>query len=288
MEILPQVVMDTIIAGAIYTLIALGFNLIYRVTKFFNIAHGVFIVLGGYAVFLLHKTLGLNMLSSVMAGVLLVGVFGMLADKAVFSLLRRKRASSVIMLVASLGILWALQALIALVFGTGFQRLSGMGEIPETYEILGAVVTEIQVAIMIAGISVMALLVLIINKTKFGRAVKAIGDDEEVARIIGIDTDKIIGYVFFIGSAIAGLGGILIGFDVGLLPAMGMLLLLKGITASIIGGAGNIYGGALGAYLLGLVENIGVLAFSGGWRDASAFGLLIIFLLFRPRGILGT
>ena len=279
--------MNTIIAGAIYSMIALGFNLIYWVTKFFNVAHGVFIVMGGYLVLFLNKTLGINLIGSVIASVILVGLFGMIADRLVFSVLRRKKASDVIMFVASLGMLWALQALVALLFSTEFQRLSEMGDIPKTYEISGAVITEIQALTLIAGFIVLTIFVTA-RKTRFGKAVKAIGDDEEVAKIVGINTDRIIGIVFFIGSAVAGLGGILIGFDIGLLPTMGMLLLLKGITASIIGGVGNVYGGVLGAYLLGLVENMGVYALSGGWRDAIAFGLLIIFLIARPRGILGT
>jgi branched-chain amino acid transport system permease protein len=93
--------------------------------------------------------------------------------------------------------------------------------------------------------------------------------------------------VFFIGSALAGLAGILAGYDTGLEPTMGMSLLLKGVIASIIGGIGNVYGGVLGAFLLGFVENFGIWKISGEWKDAIAFGLLIIFLLFRPQGIFG-
>ncbi len=129
-------------------------------------------------------------------------------------------------------------------------------------------------------------LVLLFKFTIFGKAIKAISDDEEVARIIGINTNKIIGYVFFIGSAIAGLSGILMGFDTGIEPTMGMSLLLKGVIASIIGGVGNIYGGVLGAFLLGFVENFGIWKISGEWKDAIAFAILILFLLFRPQGIL--
>ncbi|MEW6602243.1 MAG: branched-chain amino acid ABC transporter permease [Nitrospirota bacterium] len=280
--------MNTIIAGAVYTMIALGFNLIYRVTKFFNIAHGAFIVTGGYVVFFLHKALRLGLMTSVILSMLSVGALGMLVDKAVFSTLRKKQASSLTMLVASLGILWALQSLIALTFGTEFQRLSGKGEIAATFNVLGAMITDVQVITIIAGFSVMIGLVMMVNMTRFGKAIMAVGDDDEVAKIIGIDTERIIGYVFFIGSAAACLGGTLIGFDIGLIPTMGVLLLLKGVTASIIGGVGNIYGGVLGAYMLGLAENIGVLTLSSGWKDATAFGLLIIFLVFRPRGIMNN
>jgi branched-chain amino acid transport system permease protein len=277
--------MNFVIAGAIYTLIALGFNMIYRITKFFNVAHGAFLVIGGYIVFFLHVTHGWNLYVSSVVSVLSVGLLGMLLDRAVFARLRKKGASSVVMLVASLGTLWAIQALITLIFGTEFLKLSGNGVIPQTYSVTGAVITEVHIIIVISGFLMTALLYYI-RRTKFGKTAKAIGDDEEVAKIIGINTDMVIGYVFFIGSAVAALGGILIGFDVGLLPAMGMLLLLKGVTASIIGGVGNMYGAVVGAYLLGLVENTGAYILSSAWQDAIAFGLLILFLLFRPTGIL--
>jgi branched-chain amino acid transport system permease protein len=127
---------------------------------------------------------------------------------------------------------------------------------------------------------------LIFRYTIFGKAVKAIGDDEEVSKIVGINTEKIIGWVFFIGSAIGGLAGILIGFDTGIEPTMGLSLLLKGVIACIIGGIGNVYGGVLGAFLLAFIENFGIWQISGEWKDAIAFIVLILFLLFRPRGIL--
>lgn len=127
---------------------------------------------------------------------------------------------------------------------------------------------------------------LVFKFTLFGKAVKAVGDDEEVSKIVGINTSKIIGRVFFIGSAIAGLAGILVGYDTGIEPTMGLSLLLKGVIASIIGGIGNVYGGVLGAFLLGFIENFGIWKISGEWKDAIAFGVLIIFLLFRPQGIL--
>ncbi len=278
--------MNTLIAGAIYAMIALGFNLIYGVTKFFNTLHGAFITSGGYAVFYLYTTHGLNLIISTLIGIALVGCVGLIADKLVFLQLRKRNGTPVIMFVASLGMLWTLQAFIAFIFDSDFHRLSGFGALSKTYRVFSAVITDLQLIILFTGITVMTSLVLIINNTKFGKAVKAINDDQEVARVVGINTERIIGRVFFIGSAIAGLGGVFIGFDVGIMPTMGLLLLMKGIIASIVGGIGNIYGGVLGAYLLGLLENLGTLAFSGGWKDAIAFGLLIVFLVFRPQGLM--
>ena len=286
MDILPQLILNSIIAGAIYTLIALGFNLIYGATKFFNLAHGVLAAVGGYTVFFFAKTLGWDIYLSVALGILLAGLIGYGLDKLIYLPLRRKKASNMILLVASLGAFTALQAVIAILFTSQFQTLSQNIGKQRIYEIAGGVITQTQLIILISGLAIMAGLILLFKYTLFGKAVKAISDDEEVAKIVGINTNKIIGWVFFIGSAIAGLAGILVGFDTGIEPTMGMGLLLKGVIASVIGGVGNIYGGVLGAFLLGFVENFGIWKISGEWKDAIAFTVLIIFLLFRPGGIL--
>ena len=129
-------------------------------------------------------------------------------------------------------------------------------------------------------------LYFLLNKTSFGTAVRAIGDDEEVARIVGINTPVVIAVIFFLGGSIAGLGGIFLGEDIGIRPQMGLLLLLKGWIASVVGGIGNIYGALLGGFVLGMVENYGVWYIPAQWKDAVAFVLLIFFLSFWPRGLL--
>ena len=286
MSILPQLILNSIIAGAIYTLVALGFNLIYGATRFFNLTHGVIAAIGGYIVFFLTRTVGLGLYSSVIVGVLFAGLVGVILEKTIYLPLRRRKASNMILLVASLGAFTALQAIVAILFTSQFQTLSDIFSNQKVYQIFTGAITQIQVITLISGLVIMTLLILVLNKTKFGRAVKAISDDEEVARIVGINTNQIIGWGFFIGSAIAGLAGILVGLDTGIEPTMGLNLLLKGIIASIIGGVGNIYAGVLGAFLLGFAENFGIWKISGEWKDAIAFVLLIIFLIFRPKGII--
>ena len=286
MDIFPQLVLNSIIAGAVYALVALGFNLIYGATKFFNLTHGVLAAIGGYTVFFFAKTLGWDIYASVLLGVLLAGLIGFGLDKLIYKPLRKRKASNMILLVASLGAFTALQAILAILFTSQFQTLSRNIGSQKIYEIWNGVITQTQALILISGLVIMAGLIILLKFTLFGKAIKAISDDEEVAKIVGINTNKIIGGVFFIGSAIAGWAGILVGFDTGLEPTMGMSLLLKGVIASIIGGVGNIYGGVLGAFLLGFVENFGIWKISGEWKDAIAFVLLILFLLFRPQGIM--
>ena len=285
---LPKLILNSIIAGSIYALIALGFNLIYGATKFFNLSHGVMAAIGGYSVFYFAKTLGWNLPLSIVIGVLLAGLIGYALDKLVYLPLRKRKASNMVLLVASLGLFTAIQAIIAILFTSQFQTLSQNISGQRIYEIFGGVITQTQLIILISSIVITAGLILLLKYTMFGKAIKAVSDDEEVAKIVGINTNKIIGYVFFIGSAIAGLGGILVGFDTGIEPTMGFHLLLKGVIAAIIGGVGSIYGALIGAFLLGFVENFGIWQISGEWKDAIAFGLLILFLVFMPHGIMNV
>lgn len=284
MSILPQLIINSIIAGSIYSLVALGFNLIYGATKFFNLAHGVLAAVGGYAVFYLFKELDIPLIPAAIIGILVAGLIGYLIDKSIFRALRARKASGMVFLVASLGIMTALQAVIAIIFSSQFQTLSTGSY--KVYNIGGGVITEVQVIILALAVIIMLGLAVLLKYSRFGKQVRAISDDEEVSKIVGIDTNKVIGRVFFLGSAIAGLSGILVGFDTGIEPGMGLSLLLKGVIASIVGGIGNVYGGVLGAFLLGFVENFGIWKISGEWKDAIAFGLLLVFLLFRPQGII--
>jgi branched-chain amino acid transport system permease protein len=302
-SIIPQLIANSLIAGSIYSLVALGFNLIYGTTKFFNLTHGVIAAIGGYVVYFLTKKLGsvfpgaesleqffnsgsFGIVTTTILAVAFSALVGWLLNKFLFKKLRARKASQMVYLVASLGAFTCLQAFLAILFTSQFQTLStGAGDIV-TYNIFGGIITQVQLIIFISVIIIMIALGLFLKKSLFGKSVEAISDNEQVAKIVGIDTEKVISRVFVIGSAIAGLVGVYVGYDTGLEPTMGMNLLLKGVIASIIGGIGNVYGGVLGAFLLGFVENFGIWKISGEWKDAIAFVLLIVFLLVRPQGIL--
>jgi branched-chain amino acid transport system permease protein len=260
-SIIPQLIVNSIIAGSIYSLVALGFNLIFGTTRFFNLTHGAIAAVGGYGTFAMLKWFDQNIFIAIIFGIIVAAFVGWLSEIFVFKPMRRKKSSSTVMLVASLGLFTAVQAVLAIIFTSQFQTLSTNVGSTKVYEVFGGVITEVQVIIL------------------------ATSDDEEVAKIVGINTNKVISKVFIIGSAIAGVAGIAIGFDTGIEPTMGMNLLLKGVIAVIIGGVGNVYGGVAGAFLLGFVENFGIWKISGEWKDAIAFVVLLLFLIFRPGGI---
>lgn len=285
MDILPQLIVNSVVAGALYGLMALGFNFIYSTVKFFDLSYGAVAAVGSYAAFYFLKTLGLSPYLGIPLSVLVSAVLGFFLYKVIYVPLRSRRASNTVLLVASLGVFTVLQALLAIFFGSQFQTLSDNTINGRVFDVFSGAITGTQILIVCAVFAVLISLALLLKFTLFGKAVKAVGDDEEVSKIVGINTSIIIGKVFFIGSAIAGIGGILAGFDTGIEPTMGLPLFLSAVVASIVGGIGNIYGAVAGAFLLGFIENFGIWFVSGEWKSAIAFALLIIFLIFRPQGI---
>lgn len=287
MDIVPQLAINSIIAGSLYALVAMSFNLIFGATKFFNLSHGVLAAVGAYTAFFIGTTLGAPVWVAVAGAVIAAALMGYGFEFFIFRTLRKRKASNLVLLVASLGAFTAVEAVIAILFTSQFRTLSALTGPSGIVHIGTAVMTYIQVVILGSAVAILVVLWLVLTRTSFGRAVRAVSDDEEVAKIVGINTNKIIAIVFIVGSAIAGLAGVFAGMDTGIEPRMGFALLLKGVIAAIVGGIGSVYGGFLGAFLLGFAENFGIWYIPGEWKDAIAFGILILFLLFRPQGILG-
>lgn len=282
-----QLFLNGIIAGSIYALIAIGFTVIYRTVKFFHFAHGVVYTAGAYFAYTLIISLHLNFALSFFLSIVLAAILGIAIDKLVYYPLRKQNASNLIFLLASFGVFIFLQNLIQLIYGAQILTIR-TGPIKEGHHFLGAVITDIQVLILAVSVILMILLWLFIQKTKLGKAMRAVSDDPVAANVVGINPERIIRSSFAIGSALAGVAGILISFETNIEPTMGFSALLKGIIASIIGGIGNIPGAVLGGFFLGLAENLGIWKISAGWKDCIAFAILIIFLLLRPWGILGN
>ncbi len=286
MGIFVQLVINSLIAGSFYTLMVLGFNLTLSTARFFNFAHGSAAAVGGYTAFFLIDTAHFPLWGAVPVAILAGGSLAWILEKTIYLPLRRKKASNTILLIASLGAFTAIEALLSIVFKTESHTLSAAMPYNPTFIVLGGAVTLVQVLLGTTALVCSVLLILFLNRTRFGKTVKAVSDDEEVSRIVGINTDRVIGRVFFLSGALAALAGIFQGLDTTIEPTVGMLLLLSGIIACIVGGVGSTLGGVLGAYLLAFVENFGIWKIPGEWKGAIAFGLLIVFLVFRPYGII--
>jgi len=287
MQMIQQLMLNGIIAGIIYGLVALGFTIIYRTAKFFHFAHGVVYAAGAYLTYTLFIFLELNPLISFFLSIVFAALLGVAIDRFVYFPLRKRKTSNLVFLLASFGVFIFLQNLLQLIFGAQIMTLR-TGSVKEGHHFLGAVITDTQILIIISSLVLFFLCWLFIQKTKFGKAIRAVSDDPIGARVVGINSEKVIMIAFAIGSALAGAAGILISLETNIEPTMGMNAILKGIIASIIGGIGSIPGALFGGLFIGLAENLGIWKIQAGWKDAIAFVILILFLLLRPSGIMGV
>jgi branched-chain amino acid transport system permease protein len=180
-----------------------------------------------------------------------------------------------------------IQNLIQLIYGAQILTIR-TGPVKEGRRVLGAVITDIQILILVVSIMLLVALWLFIQKSRLGKAMRAVADDPIAASVVGIYPEKIIFIAFAIGSMLAGAAGILISLETNIEPTMGFNAILKGIIAAIIGGIGSIPGAVAGGFFLGVAENLGIWKIQAGWKDSIAFIILIIFLLFRPGGIFGV
>jgi len=286
-SIIPQIIANSLIAGSLYTLVGLGFFMIYRTVKFFDMSYGVLTTFGGYMMYWIFKLLGAHSILSFVLALALTGIISALMYQIVYRHLRKRESSNMVLLVASLGLFTMMQAIIAILFSSQFQTIS-IPVLQKSINIAGSFLTHTQLLTIGLSIIVFTLLSFVLSKTRFGASIRAIGDDEEVAKIVGINTKKVISWVFVIAGVIAGLAGLLVGLDTGIEPTMGMQLLLKAVIVVVIGGVGRIHGVIVGAFLLAFIENIAVWHISGEWKDVIAFSVLIIFLLVKPNGITGS
>ena len=216
---------------------------------------------------------------------LLSGTVSLALYRGLYVTMRERANSPLIMLVASLGILLAITALITMVFRAAPRPLPDtFGSEPWT--IGGANIKGFNVFAIGLALAGFGVLLFMIKKTAFGKAVRAIGDDEEVAKVVGINTTVVIAIVFFIGAIYAALAGLVSGHDTAIQPRMGLLLLLKGWIASVVGGIGSLHGAIVGGFALGMLEQFGIWDLAGEWRDVISFIVLIVFLSFWPQGLI--
>ena len=240
---------------------------------------------GAYLAYVVYTTPDSNLYLSWVVSCLLAGAVGVALYRGLYVYMRQRARSPLIMLVASLGVLLAISAAITIVFGSAGRPLpTAFGSGPWT--IGGANIKGFNVFTIGVAFAAFAGLVAFLKFTAFGKMVRAIGDDEEVSKVVGINTTFVITIVFFIGAVLAAFAGLLSGHDTAVQPRMGLLLLLKGWIASVVGGIGNLYGALLGGFVLGMVEQFGIWDLAGEWKDAIAVLLLIMFLSFWPQGLI--
>lgn len=288
-----QLIWNGLFVGSFYALVALGYSMVYGIIKLLNFAHGDLYMMGAFLSFIivggLSGLLGFGsipvLLLVLLITMLLTGGIGVLIERVAYRPLRKSPRLSV--LITAVGVSFTLEYTVRQIFGPNPKvfpiRLSG-----NPIDILGARITVAQIVLMLVAAVLMFLLQRYIMHTREGRAMRAIALDQKASLLMGVNVNKVISRTFFIGSALAGAAGVMAAAYYGSIDfLMGFVIGLKAFTAAVIGGIGNLYGAMLGGLALGLLESFGTNFFGGEWRDVFAFGFLILFLIFKPTGLLG-
>lgn len=294
MEEFFQQLTNGLAVGGIYALIALGYTMVYGVLKLINFAHGDLFTIGSYLGLTLLTSLALTDRLGPGAGILvlalmvmgLVALVGALLERVAYRPLRHSPRLSAV--VSALGASIFFSNTLMLIYGARFQ-VYPQNILPKTaIDLFGLYVPLVRVLILGTSIVMMVGLYTFIQKTKIGTAIRAAAIDQDAARLMGIDVNRVILVVFLIGPALGGAAGLMVGLHYGQINfTMGWVYGLKAFTAAILGGIGNIPGAMVGGILLGVIEALGAAYLSIAWKDAIAFGVLIFILIVRPTGLLG-
>jgi branched-chain amino acid transport system permease protein len=305
-----QLFRNGLVLGSLYALIALGYTMVYGILRLLNFAHGDVYMVGAFLGFGVLTQLGgptaltIGIVPAIAlmfaAGMGGSGVLGVAIERFAYRPLRN--APRIAPLITAIGVAFFLENSVQLLTN-GFQytydpfdlgkkpgSTAEFGPLYHTvFSVAGNPVTTVQIFVVSTALVLMVALVLLVSRTKFGKSMRATAYDREAASMMGIDTDKVIAMTFFIASMLAGAAGVMFGLYLGVTYYfMGFLAGLKAFTAAVIGGIGSIPGAMLGGLLIGLVESFAGGYIGGQWSDIVIFGLFIMFMLFKPTGLLGS
>lgn len=271
--------------GSIYALVALGYNMVYGIISLLNFAHGDIIMVGAYVAWYSMTALGMHPILSVIIVVIVCVLLGMGIEKVAYAPLRN--APRLSLLITAIGVSYLLENLAQLVFGANGKMVPQIFSVA-TFKIGNAEFSTLN--FIIIGISVISMLLLnfLVKKTKMGKAMRAVSEDIDTAKLMGINPNTTISFTFAIGSALAGIGSILYAASYSQInPTMGAMLGLKAFVAAVLGGVGSISGAVLGGFVIGVLEMVVSAVGLSEWKDAAVFIALILILIIKPSGILG-
>ncbi|MEH7382832.1 branched-chain amino acid ABC transporter permease [Bacillus sp. JJ1533] len=280
-----QQIINGISLGSIYALIALGYTMVYGIIKLINFAHGDVFMIGAFVGFYAITGWGLGFFPALLLAMTVCAIFGVLIERIAYKRLRN--ATRIAALITAIGVSLLIEY--GVIYVRGAQPEAYPNVLPnKSFEIFGAQISSQSLLILSVSIILMVILQFIVHKTKIGKAMRAVSHDMDAARLMGINVNTTISATFAIGSAMAGAAGVIFGiYYTKIDPLMGIIPGLKAFVAAVLGGIGIIPGAMVGGLVLGVVETVvSALGFSL-WRDAAAFIILILILLFRPSGIFG-
>ena len=272
--------------GSVYAIIALGYTMVYGIAKMLNFAHGDVIMVGGYISFCAMFYLGLPNIVAVLLAVVVCTVLGIVIERLAYKPLRS--APSLAVLITAIGVSYFLQNSALLIWKAAARVYPPVVE--GTASLFGGQLSISYISLLTIAVCVVIMLALttFVNKSKMGKAMRACSEDKAAAQLMGINVDRVISLVFFIGAGLGGVAGVMVGTYYGQIDfTMGWSYGLKAFTAAILGGIGNIPGAMIGGLLLGVIEALGASYLAMAWKDAIAFLVLILILIIRPTGLLG-
>ena len=299
MDIFLQQLINGLVLGAIYALIALGYTMVYGILELINFAHGEITMFGAMVSIALLNALfpglplGLTLVLAAGGAMLVCVVMGLSVERVAYRPLRR--APRLAALITAIGVSIVLQNVAMLIWGKQYVSFPPVLDVA-THNIAGAHITDIQIVILLLAVVLMMMLLLLIYRTRLGAAMRATAQSPDLASLMGINPNTIIAITFALGAALAAVAGVMVGAYYGLAHYyMGFMLGLKAFTAAVLGGIGNVAGAMLGGLLLGIIESLGagyIGTLTGGflgshYKDVFAFLVLILVLVLRPSGLLG-
>lgn len=270
--------------GSVYALVALGYSMVYGIIKLLNFAHGDIIMVGAYMVYYAIATFALPPLVAALLAVGVSTLLGVLIEKVAYTPLRSSPRLS--LLITAIGVSFLLENGAQLVFGADQKSMRPM--IPGTFRMGKIMVSMAAVVTILVSVAIMVALSFVVNKTKAGKAMRAVSEDMGAAQLMGISLNRTISMTFAIGSALAGIGSVfyLCAYPQAS-PTMGSMLGIKAFVAAVLGGIGSIPGAMLGGFIIGILEAMVAAIGLSMWKDAAVFFILIVVLLFKPTGFLG-
>jgi branched-chain amino acid transport system permease protein len=283
MTLFLQLLLNALVNASIYSLLAVGFGLVYRSTRFFHIAYGAVYVIASYGTISLITNLQFPAWLAIVSGIMLAAFVSILMEKTAYLPLERSGAGSGVLFIASLGINIFLINLIALLFGNELKVV--YDSISPSYSFNSLVITKMQIIQFFTGWSVIGAFWIIVRNYNFMKALWAMGETPTLIKVLGLPFNNLRVLAFSISSCFAGIASLLTSADVGITPYMGMQALLTGAVAVIIGGIDLFWGWVAGATLVAILQGLAVWQFSAKWNDLITFALLILTLLFRPQGL---
>jgi branched-chain amino acid transport system permease protein len=308
-----QLTIDGLAYGSIYALVAVGYTLVYGVLRLINFAHSEIFMLGMFGQYVGLELLGFSPAGdaysvgvfltvlylglAVLIGMAVAGGAAVGLERIAYRPLRKRGAKPLVFLITAIGMSFIIQEFVHFVLpkiksglgGSTAQQPISLVEQKDQFSIFSGVVNNITIIIVVSALVLAFATEVLINRTKFGRGIRAVAQDPNTATLMGVSRERIIMLTFLIGGVLAGAAALLytINLPSAIIYSGGFILGIKAFSAAVLGGIGNLRGALLGGLLLGLIENYGQIFFGSQWRDVIAFVLLVLVLMIRPTGILG-